>query len=176
MSADINLLLNTNDESLKRKKTVKILSFVAVVSLMGIGIISLIIFLLIQVINPLSIKKEQDEILRKISQLQGRQAKLFIVNNRINNITEILKKRRDLPKIANMFLKKTPNKLSIGNLEIDDKVISLTAKSASLSVIGELINNLTDMVRQKEIASLTLNSLSFDESTNDYQVSIKGEL
>lgn len=176
MNTDINLLLPKDDETIRKLKKVKILKFAAVMSLMGIGLISLIIFLLIQIINPSSMQKEQDQILRKISQFQERKAKLFIVNDRINSIAEILGKRKNLSKTADILLAKTPNKLLIENLEIDDTIISLTGKSTSLSAIGEFINNLTDMVRKKEISSLTLNSLSFDEGNNVYLVSIKSEL
>lgn len=176
MNTDINLLVYKDDESVRRLRKVKILNFAAVASLMGIGLISLIIFLLIQTINPSSMQKERDEILRKISQFQERKSKLFIVNDRINSIAEILEKRKNLPKTANMLLAKTPNKLLIENMEINDTIISLTAKSTSLAAIGELINNLTDMVRKKEISSLTLKSLSFDEVNNAYSVSIESEL
>lgn len=176
MNTDINLLLHTDDESVRRLRKVKILNFAAVMSLIGIGLISLIIFLLIQAINPPSIQEKRDEILRKTSQYQERKAKLFIINDRINSIAEILEKRKNLSKAANILLAKTPNKLLIENLEINDTVISLTAKSTSLAQIGEFINNLTDMVRKKEISSLTLNYLSFDESNNAYSFSIKSEL
>lgn len=177
MSTDINLLLRIDEESLKRKKRIKILNFIAFMLLIGVGVISLITFLLIQVINTPSIKKEQDDIAGKISQSQSKRIKLFVLNNRINNIQEILGKRKDLSKAMNAILEKTPNGLSIEGLEIDDKVIVMTAQSTSLFPIGELINNLTNMVRKKEIInSLTLNSLVFDESKNSYQVSIKSEL
>lgn len=174
---DINFLLRRDEESLKRQKRVKILNFISVMLLIGIGVMSLIIFLLIQITNVSSIKKEQEDILRKISQFQNRKTKLFVLDNRINNIQEILEKRKDLSKVTSGLLTKTPARLSIENLQIDDKVISLTAQSTSLFAIGEFINNLTDMVRKKEIiSSLTLDSLVFDESKNSYQVSIKSEL
>ena len=177
MGKDINLLLRIDEESLKRKKRIKILNLIAFMLLIGVGVISLIIFLLIQLTNTPSIKKEQDDILIKISQLNNRKAKLFILGNRINNIQEILGKRRDLSKTMSTILEKIPNELSIGGLEIDDKVISLTAQSTSLFAIGEFINNLTDMVSKKEvISSLTLDSLVFDESKNSYQVSVRSEL
>lgn len=177
MSTNINLLLRIDEESLKRKKRIKILNFIAFMLLIGVGCLSLILFMLIQINNTSGIKKEQDDILGKISQSQGKRIKLFVLNNRINNIQEILGKRKDLSKTMNTIFAKIPNGLSIEGLEIDDKVISLRAQSTSLFTIGELINNLTDMVRKKEIiSSLTLNSLVFDESKNSYQVSIKSEL
>ena len=177
MNTNINLLLHTDEESLRRRTRVKILNLIAVAFLIGVGGISLLTFLSTQIINPSGIKKEQNDVIKKISQFQDRQAKLFVLNNRINNIEKILEKRIDLSKVINALLAKTPGRLSIEDLEADDKTVIMTAKSTSLLAIGELINNLTDMVHKKEIiSSLTLSGLVFDENKNYYQVSIKADL
>lgn len=177
MSADINLLLRTDEESLKRKKRIKILNLTAAIFLVGVGLISLIIFISIQVINPESIRKEQGDVLRKLSGFQSRQLKLFVLNNRAENIDEILKTRKDLSKTMGGLLAKIPDQLSIENFEIDSKSIVIAGHSKSLFVIGEFINNLTDMVLKKEIIkSLTLSYLILDEGKNTYQVSIKSGL
>jgi hypothetical protein len=177
MSANINLLLRTDEESLKRKRRIKILNFAAVISLMIVGLISLSLFMLIQVVSPESLGKEQENALREISQFQSRQAKLLILNNRVENIDKILKIRKDLSKTTNSLLAKIPSELSIDDFEVDDKSVIITGQSKSLFVIGEFINNLTDMVRNKEIIkSLTLNSLALDEGKNTYQISIKSDL
>lgn len=177
MSADINLLLRTDEESLKRKRRIKILKFAAIASLIGVGSISLVIFILIQVFNPASIKKEQADVLTKISRLQSRQAKLFVLNDRVENIDKILKTRKDLTKTMNGLLVKIPNQLSIDDLEVNDKSVIISGQSKSLFAIGEFINSLTDMVRNKEIIkSLTLNSLILNESKNVYQISVRAEL
>ena len=177
MSADINLLLNKDEQEIKRLWRVKTLNFVAVMLLIGLGVISLFIFLLIQVISSSSIKKEQDDVLRKISQFKNREAKLFIQDNRINNITEILAKRKDLSKVSSVLLAKIPNRLFVESLTVDDKTVSMTTQSTSLFAIGEFINNLTDMVRKKDtIKSLTIVTLVFDETRNSYQVSVKSDL
>lgn len=176
MSTNINLLLH-DKESLKLQKRVRILNFVAVMLLISVGISSLVLFLSIQTVNPSSIEKEKTDVLGKISQFQNRQVNLFILNNRISNIQEVLAKRKDLSKIMNTLLEKIPNGMSIEALEIDSKFITLSASSNSLSSIGLLINNLTDMVRKKEIINaLTLSSLSFDEGKQAYQLSLKSEL
>ena len=177
MNTNINLLLQTNEESKRGQKRVKRLNIIAVVLLIGVGCLSLIIFLLIQIINTSAIKKEQNDIREKISQFQDRQAKIFVLNNRVDNIEKVLKRRIDLSKAISVLLAKTPGRLFIEDLEVDDKTVVMTAKSTSLLAIGELINNLTDMVRKKEIiSSLTLNTLVFDESKNSYQISIKADL
>ncbi len=177
MSANINLLLRTDEESLKRKKRIKILNFAAAASLIGVGLISLSLFILIQVASPESVNREQADAFKKMSQFQGRQVKLLILNNRIENIDKILKIRKDLSKIMSSLLVKIPNNLSIDDFEVDSKSVIITGQSRSLFLIGEFINNLTDMVRKKEvIKSLTLNSLTLDESKNVYLISIKSEL
>lgn len=177
MTTDINLLLPKDGESLARKRKAKALNIAAIMSAFAIGVMSIVIFLLIKAVNPPSIKAEQDDVLRKLSQFQDRQAKLLTVNNRIESISEILDKRRNLSEATNALLKKIPGNLSIGDLEADSKSISMTGQSVSLLPIGELINNLTDMANKKEIInSLTLTSLIFNEDKRVYQVGIKADL
>lgn len=176
MNTNINLLLHADRETLERKRRVKTLSFIAIMFLAGVGAISLIIFLLVQITNIPSIKKEQNDVRERISKLQNKQAKLFLVNNRIDNIEKILQKRIDLAKVTDFLLAKTPGGLFIEDLEIDDKAVVMTVQSTSLLAIGELINSLTDMVKKKEIiSSLTLSALVFDESKNSYQASVRAQ-
>lgn len=177
MNTNINLLLQTDEESLKRQKRARRLNFIAITFLVVVGGISVILFLATQVVNPSAIVREQNVVLEQISKEQNKQAKFFILNNRIDNIEKILQKRLELGKVTNALLAKAPARLFIESLEVDDKQVFMTANSSSLLAIGELINNLTDMVRKKEIiSSLTLTTLVFDESKNSYQVSIKSQL
>lgn len=175
--SDINLILPKNQESLKREKRIKLFNSIALVCLIIIGLTSIIIFLLIQSLNIPSIKQQQGDVLKQMSQFQSKQAKLLVLSDRINNIQNILDKRKDLSSVTNIILERMPNQLSIDSLEMDEKTISITASSTSLFSIGEFINNLTGMVKNKEfITSLTLDSLVFDDSKNSYQVSVSSDL
>lgn len=177
MSTNINLLVRTDEESLKLKKRIKILNFAAITSLVCICLATLGIFILIQAANLPGIKKEQEDILRKTSQYKSRQAKLFVLNNRVENIDRILKIRKNLSTTTSSLLTKVPGNLLVEGFEVDDKSVMITGQSKSLFVIGEFISNLTDMVRKKEvIKSLTLNSLTLDEGQSIYQFSLKSEL
>lgn len=177
MSTNINLLVLTDEESLRRKKRIKILNFTAAVFLLSACLISLGVFLLAQSVNLSEIKRGQEDVLKKMSQFRGRQAKLFVLNNRIENIDKILKIRKNISKTANGLLLKVPNNLSVEDFEVDDKAVTITGHSRSLFAIGEFINNLTDMVHKKEIIkSLTLNSLTLDQGQSVYQVSLRSEL
>ena len=177
MNANINLLLRKDEETLKRQRKIKKLNLLAMSFLIGTGTLSFFIFLLIQIINPSLVKKEQDETLRKISAYQARQAKLLILENRVNNISEILNKRKDLSKVIQTILIKTPDRTFIKSLEVDGKSVIMTAQSPSLTSIGDFINNFTDMVRKKDlIDSLTINALVFDESRDSYEISLTANL
>lgn len=177
MNANINLLLHANEDVLRREKKLKLLNLVAGIFIATVGLVSLAVFILIQIFNPEPIIKQQQEISKQISLLQDRQLKLVILNNRIENIDKILSIRRDLSKATNSLLAKVPSQLSIDNFEIDEKGAVVSGQSGSLSVIGQFIANFTDMVRKKEIIkSLTLTSLTLDEGKNTYLVSIKSEL
>lgn len=177
MTTNINLLVRTDEESLKLKKRIKILNIAAVASLVCICLTAFGIFMLIQGANLSGIKKEQEDILRKTSQFKSRQAKLFVLNNRVENIDRILKIRKNLSITTSSLLTKAPGNLSIDGFEVDDRSVMIIGQSKSLFVIGEFISNLTDMVRKKEvIKSLTLNSLTLDEGQSIYQFSLKSEL
>jgi hypothetical protein len=177
MSTNINLLLRTDGESVKQKRKVRALNSYAIWSLVGVGLISLCLFVWIQIINLGDIKKEQQNILAKMSEFQGRQVKLFVLNDRVTSISNIFKTRKDLSKITASLLIKIPGNLLVNDFEVDGQTVIIAGESRSLAVIGEFINNLTDMVVRKEIIkSLTLNSLSLDTGKNTYQVSIKSDL
>lgn len=177
MSNDINLLLYKNSELQRERKKVRIANTIAITFSIIVGIASMFAFVLIQSVNPSSIAQEQESTLKEISRLQDKQAKLFIINDRLTNIEEVFQDREDLSKNINSLLSNAPNNLSIENLEMDNKSLVLTISSSSLLSINDFINNLIDMARKKEIIrSLTLSGLTFDESKNTYLVSLKSEL
>jgi len=177
MSANINLLLHADEESLKQNRKKKLFNLIAVGLLMAVCLIAIVVFILIKAVNPESIRKQQEDVLGQISQFQNRQVKLLILSNRIETAEKILKTRRDLPKITSSLLAKIPSDLPVDTLEVNGKTVMISGQSKSLSAIGELIDNLTDMARRKEIIkSLTLSSLTFDGSKGAYQVSVTSEL
>ena len=177
MSTDINLLLRTDEESLRQKKIIKILNSVAIGSLIVVGIISITIFILIQVVGPSSAKKEQQDVLEKISQFQDRQNKLYVLNNRIENVGDILKIRRNISKTMSELLAEIPADVSVNNFIIDDKSVTISGESKSLSPIADLISNLSDMVYKKEIIkSLTLSSLALNTDGSAFEITVKSDL
>ena len=177
MNTKINLLIKKDEEALRREKRVKVLNILAAISLLLVGVSSVIVFLMIQLVDLKPIKTQQEDVLRKINLLSQKQAKLYILNNRVDKIEEILKDRKDLSHASGVLFSKIPSRVSVESLEINAKSLSLTVSSPSLSSIGELIDNLAGMVKEKEIInSLTINSLVFDVGSNSYNLIVKGDI
>lgn len=177
MSININFLLHSDEEEIRRKKRAKTLNFIAFTFLISICLISVGIFILIQSVDFESIRNERRDVLEKISKFKDRQDKLAVANDRIENIDKILKTRRDFPKITNDLLVKVPSNLTVDNFEVDNESVVISGQSKSLFAIGEFLNSLTDMVRKKEIIkSLTLNSLVLNYGNSVYGFSVKSQL
>ena len=177
MSTNINLLLLKEEELSRKKKKIKILNNIAFGALLGVGLLSVSIFLISQFIVSSSIQKNQKEMEELIAKYQYQQASLYVLNDRVESILKILKTRKDLSKVASTLLAKVPNNFSIENFEVDNKSVIFTGQSKSLFAIGKFIDDLTNMVREKEsIKSLVLNSLALDVGKNIYRVSLKSEL
>ena len=162
---------------LRQKKILSLARLMAFVSLGIVVLLSVIAFFLNSQFSPTLIKSQEDAVLQSLSKLSKKQAKLFIVNNRITNIATILNKRVDYYKILSLILDKIPTNVSIDKIEVDKKQISLTISSNSLIPIDALINNFVDMVKNKKlINSLTLNSLTLNAKTSQYSISLSASL
>lgn len=172
MSSDINLLIKEDVKLLKQKKRVKVFRDIAIGSLVMVLLISGSIYLLNRRSSSSSIKKDQDSFLNQMLNFRKKEAKLTIVNNRINNIDSVLNKRIDTYRIVSTLLGKVPDGISVDNLEFSGKTIAIQVSSSSLHPVDEFINNLIAMAERKELINvLILNSLDAGE-TGEYSVSI----
>jgi hypothetical protein len=177
MNTNINLLLPQDEKSLKERRRMKLVNLAAILSLLGVGFLSFIIFLMIDSVDINSVKRDQENILREINLLEEKQAKLIVVNDRIENVKKVLSDRRDLSFVMSSVLTRVPSNLEIADLSISDTSIVVTVVSSSLFPIGEFINNITVMVKEKEVInSLVVSSLIFDKSDNNYHAVLRSEL
>lgn len=174
MNSDINLLSNVDTGLQRQKKWEKVLRILSFLSLIFVGLSSIIVFLLSQQFSLSSITKEQQLVLQKISNLRKKEAKLLVINNRLRGIFDILNKRLDYSKTTNSILQKVPSEVMIEKLAIDNNKVFLTASSDSLLSINNLIDSLIDMAKKKEtITFIVLNSLSLSEKTSRYLINLE---
>lgn len=176
MSNDINILLYKGSVDFKEQQRIKIVRRIAFVLSVIIGISSVVIFFFILYLDPAAIKKSQGEIKGQIARYEERKGKLFIVNSRIQNIKDILVKRKNYAQDITILMNQMPSGLSVEDMQMDNESFSITVSSSSLIDIGVFIDNLIDMAKKKElISSLILDSLTFDEEKNSYLVSLQSK-
>lgn len=175
MSNDINLLVKKDKKLLKEQNKLKVFRLIAVGLLVVLLLISASVFLLNQQLSSASseIEKDRESVLTELKPFSEKEAKIIIVNNRIENISKVLNKRVDVYKIINTLLGQSPEGILIDSLEFTEKKISVKVSSGSLESVDGFINNLVDMAKRKEIIRvLTLDSLDMTELARTYRVSI----
>lgn len=176
MNKNINFLTIKNRKTAKKKKGLKAVRVIAVFSLVAVVFLSVLIYILNQRIYPKSLKLEHDSLLKKITVLHDKEAKHAILANRIENVSELLNKRVDYSKHINKFSETIPKDITVDAFKIDQKAILLTISSSSLRSIDEFINALINLGKDKEITVLLLNSLSMNEGSGAYSVSLTANL
>lgn len=177
MSNDINFLLDQKKDVAKKQGKIRTLRLVAVGILLLLGLSSVTAFLLNQNAFPSSLKEEESGLLKDVSLLHDKEAKLLLVTDRLQNISEILAQRANYSLVVNSFLKQIPQEASIERFQVGKMDFELTVSSASLISIGTTIDNLTDMAKKKEIIKdLTLESLVLDQGGGKYSAVLRANL
>ena len=175
MNNDINLI-STQDISIGKKKRVKIIRGIAISLLAFTAFVSILTFFLNSQVSLASIKKDQDFVLRSMSFLSSKRAKLDLVNDRVKNISEILSKRQNYLNTIRTILDKLPNGTSPTSLGVESDNILLTISSNSLSSVNKFLNDLIDLSIQGHILkNMTIESLTISKD-GGYSLSIKAKL
>lgn len=173
MNDSINLLVKKDKNILNEQKKLKVFRIISVGSLVVLVLTSLSTFLLNQQLLHSSLEKEKDAVLSEMLPFREKEAKINVVNNRIQNISKVLNKRVDIYKIINTILGKVPDGMFVDSLDLSENKVSIKISSSSLISVDSLFNNLIDMAKRKEIIKdLTLDSLNVSELEGSYKVSI----
>jgi Tfp pilus assembly protein PilN len=177
MSNDINLVSNKNAASEKAKRRLKQVRIMAVVSLVVVAFVSVTIFIVNSQASLPSIKNDENSTLANITYLNKKAATLAIINSRVKDISDILKKRNNYTSAINTLLQLMPPGVNTTTLELDKKDVILVANSNSLLSIDKFVNGVIDLSSKKQlIGTVTIESLTINEKTGTYSISIKSTL
>lgn len=177
MSSDINLVSGKAYQLEKELKRLKVLRIVSVVSLISVASISIILFLIIILLPISSVKKDQEKTLSNIALLRGKLTKYSLINDRIKNISEINRTRKDYSTITNSIIDKVPSSLSVDILTIEDGVMSVSVGGVSLIPINEYIDIIIEMGDKKQgIKNLTVESLVLNNNTGKYILTLQADI
>lgn len=193
MIKDINFLAVKNKSQARRQKGLLIIRVIAVLFLIVLGFSTGLAYYLSSSIYPKSLKKEQDSLTQTLNSLRTKQVKLTVINNRLNTVSEILSKRSSISdktsgqepegsrkdnysKIISKFSESIPEGVTMDNFKADKDSIILSFSSNSLLPIEILVDNLVALGREKVISFLTLDSLSLNQGSGTYLLSLKASL
>lgn len=177
MNNDINLISNDDAASLKAKKRLKQTRTIAIVSLVIVALVSIIVFVINTQTSLPGIKNDENSTLQSISYLNKKTAKLAVINNRLIDISDILKKRTNYTNAINTLLQLMPPGLSTANLEIDKKDVALVVNSSSLLLIDKFLNSIIDLSAKKQVISgVIIESITLNQKTGSYSLSFKTAL
>ena len=176
MSNNINLIGDKNQKIRSPLlKRLNVLRFFAMLFLFAVSITSTIFFLLIA-FSPLpALQQQEQRQLQVLSQFQTVMGRIELINNRVENIDQLLQSRRSLDQLLTLLLSKIPSNVSLEAYQLMPPIVSLTVRSDSLSSIQELSNQIV-AEEGKSFSQVTLSSLAIDPESQEFSMTITASL
>ncbi|OGH06492.1 MAG: hypothetical protein A2171_01865 [Candidatus Levybacteria bacterium RBG_13_35_9] len=177
MSNDINLVSNKSEALEKEQRLLRLLRIFALLSLFTVAVLSVGIFLINFTIPISAVKKEQEQALSQISTLSKKHAIYNLTKDRLTNISNLLKIRKDYAKSLNIIFTKIPSPLVVTDIRIENESLVMAISGNSLLSINDVIESLVDFSTNKKIISdLVIESLVFNPQDGNYILSFKANI
>ncbi|MBI2031005.1 MAG: hypothetical protein HYT08_00080 [Candidatus Levybacteria bacterium] len=177
MKSDINLLSRTKVESAIKGRLSNILKIISLISITGVLFTSFVLFILARQLSVDSIREKQNAVIKNINFLKERHARLIVSNQKIEEISQIIKKRAKFDNNLRTVYSKVPGSVSSQSIALDRQKISMNITSSSLISINEFINNFTEMAKSKKLLQdLTVGSIALDPKNGNYSLNIEAQI
>lgn len=174
MNNAINLLPKTKEtKTVHHSSRIKVVRALAMGSLFLVVIFSIVLFILVN-FSPLpSLQEEEQERLTEFSRSRPKMAKIVLMNDRLGDISKILKKRTYYNLAIDQMQAELPVDARIDMLKIDKQAISVTVTSGSLLSLENFLENISKLTEQKKfIGQLTLSKLTANTQNAQYSLSL----
>lgn len=171
MSANINLISRTSleDSKTSRQRKLKNYSFIL---LFLIGFASLLIFLINYRFSVNYVRKQQQDLIKKISIYDETALKVILLNSRLSEISQVLSDRPKNTGLVREIVKGQTGSLVMDEFSLDTNGITIKLSSRSLLSLNEFLNNLLKLIQSKLISSININSFSYDGTSYLMEVAI----
>jgi type II secretory pathway component PulL len=175
--SSINLLRTEGKENVKQSKRKYFLRLISIIFLFFVAVSSITLFILANRLSPDSIKKEQDSVLKSITSQKDKQAKYALLTDRLLNINQILKSRKNYTNTLNALIAQVPDGVSTTAMSVDNGNVTFTVSSNSLLSINKFLTGIIDTVKSKHIIrDMTIETLTVDKTNGLYSLSIKAKI
>lgn len=175
---EINLLQRKKDDLAKSQKIIQILRTTSIIILFLTSLSSVALFILNSQSPIPSLKEEEKKILKQFSTVDGKIAKILIVQDRIGTVNTIINSRKkenqDNYHLIELIMQKVPQGVNINSLSFDKEQINLSVSTSSLNSVDTFLENLTKLVNGKrDFKKAVLKGLSFNGNANKYGFSLE---
>ncbi len=150
-------------------KRPKILRTIALSLLFGIGISTMILYIMI-IFSPLpQLRKEEQKARDDLSAYQLEMSKLVFINNRTDDIRQIFNKREKIDKNLGSVQNITPADIDLDGITIVKKNYTFKFSSNNLASMDKLINSIVGLSgKAGDFSRVHLTSLSIDQERHKY--------
>lgn len=177
MKNNINLLLHAKVEASSKTQLSNIFKIISVASIGSVLLISFILFILARQLSLDSIREKQNAVIKNINFLKEKQAKLIVSNQKIEEISKIIKNRTKFDNSLRTIYSKVPVNVSFQSLKIDKQKISINLGSNSLISINEFIDNFAKMAKSKKLVKdFTIENITLDPTSRSYNLNIEAQM
>jgi len=176
MDGSINLVSPKNEQLEKEQRRLRIVRISALAIMVMVAGIAVLVFIINLTLPLNAIKHNEDVTLSNTSVLHKKLAEYYLVEDRVNNLSNVISKRQKLPDITDALLAIIPSGLSVGSMQVNSKSISLDISGSSLISMNKLIDNVVTLGQQKLIKNIVMQQLSLDVKSNNYAVSIQADI
>jgi cell division septal protein FtsQ len=177
MDGSINLVSPKNEQLEKEQRRLRIARISALVIMAMVAGIAVLVFIINLTLPLSSIKHNEDVTLSNISVLHKKLAEYYLVEDRVDNLSNVISKRQKLPDITDALLAIIPADLSVGSMQVNAKSVSLDISGSSLISMNKLIDNVILLgQQQKLIKNIIMQQLSLDVKDNYYTVSMQADI
>ena len=177
MENSINLVSLKSGQLEKEQNRLRIARVAAFIVMFMVAAVAVLVFIINLTLPIDTIKQNEKVALSNISALHKKLVQHYLVEDRVNNLVNVISKRGQLPRVIDTLLALVPGDLSVGSLQIDAKQVSLIVSGESLLSMNKLIDEVTVLNNQNRIIkNVVVQQLSLDVKGNRYSVSIQADI
>ena len=170
MSSSINLISEERGGGSKEER-VKKLKNLSYFLLLIVGFLAILVFLLNYRFSANAIRGEQEKLLTELSSYDESAVKIYLLNRRVTDTSNIINNRKKYNKIIAEITNDLTPTIIIGEFEIENSQIKISASSTSLEGLNDFLNHMLTLSSSQVISNVSLETLSLGGSL--YNMSIK---
>ena len=176
MSNSINLVSPKNSQLDKDQNRLRVARIVAFAVMVVVALIAVLVFVINLTLPINAIKNDEQITLSNISVFHAKLANYYLVEDRVNNLSNIIAQRKKLPDIADAILTTVPQDLAITTMQIDAKQVSFIVSGKSLVSMNKFIDDVTALDKSKKIIkNIVVQQLSADIKNGNYSISVQAD-